>query len=129
MKTRKVELVANPKVPHFVGDGFRVHNFIPSGFKLSMQRMDPFIMLDYNSTYHFPPADTPKGVGAHPHRGFETVTVAYKGRVAPADYNTVLLVLEGAITINGTDQVPTDHLALMENDGENFEIEASEKAF
>ena len=85
MKTRTVELVANPREPHFVGDGFRVHNFIPSGFRLDMQRMNPFIMLDYNSTYHFPPTDKPKGVGVHPHRGFETVTIAYKGKVAHHD--------------------------------------------
>lgn len=85
MKTRTVELVASPKTPHFVGDGFRVHNFIPSGFRLDMQRMDPFIMLDYNSKYSFPPTDTPKGVGVHPHRGFETVTIAYKGKVAHHD--------------------------------------------
>lgn len=85
MKTRTVELVASPREPHFVGDGFRVHNFIPSGFRLDMQRMTPFILLDYNSTYNFPPSEKPKGVGAHPHRGFETVTIAYKGKVAHHD--------------------------------------------
>jgi redox-sensitive bicupin YhaK (pirin superfamily) len=47
--------------------------------------MDPFIMLDYNSRFYFPPSDKPKGVGVHPHRGFETVTIAYKGRVAHHD--------------------------------------------
>jgi redox-sensitive bicupin YhaK (pirin superfamily) len=85
MKTRTVELVASPKEPHFVGDGFRVHNFIPSGFRLDMQRMNPFIMLDYNSKYNFPPSSKPKGVGVHPHRGFETVTIAYKGKIAHHD--------------------------------------------
>jgi len=50
-----------------------------------MQRMDPFIMLDYNSRFYFPPSEKPKGVGVHPHRGFETVTIAYKGRVAHHD--------------------------------------------
>jgi len=247
MKTKTVELVASPKPPHFVGDGFRVHNFIPSGFRLDMQRMDPFIMLDYNSTYKFPPSNKPKGVGVHPHRGFETVTIAYKGKVAhhdssggggiigegdvqwmtaasgvlhkeyheeewskkggdfqmvqlwvnlpkkdkmsmpkyqaiknkdinlveldnlagaieviagsykgvkgsastftpmhmfnaklnkggkanfefPANYNTVLLVLEGSIVVNGKQETPTDHLALMANDGEAFEIEATNEA-
>ncbi|MGJ8667524.1 MAG: pirin family protein [Patiriisocius sp.] len=247
MKTRTVELVATPRAPHFVGDGFRVHNFIPSGFRLDMQRMDPFIMLDYNSTYNFPPSSKPKGVGVHPHRGFETVTLAYKGKVAhhdssggggiigegdvqwmtaasgvlhkeyheeewsktggdfqmvqlwvnlpkkdkmsapkyqaikygeinrfeleknagtieviageyngtkgpastftniymlnaklnkngkaqfnfPEHYNTVLLVIEGEIIINGNAKAPTDHLALMANDGENFEIEATSDA-
>ncbi len=247
MKTKTVELVASPKAPHFVGDGFRVHNFIPSGFRLDMQRMSPFILLDYNSTYKFPPSDKPKGVGVHPHKGFETVTIAYKGRVAhhdssggggviaegdvqwmtaakgvlhkeyheaewskkggdfqmvqlwvnlpakdkkadpkyqaikyadinryelkdgagnieviageykgtkgtastftpvhmfnaklnkggkadfrfPANYNTALLVLEGHIVVNGKEEVPTDHLALMANDGESFEVEATDDA-
>ncbi|WP_144605645.1 pirin family protein [Algoriphagus algorifonticola] len=85
MKTRSVELITQPTTPHFVGDGFRVHNFIPSQEGLSMQRMDPFIMLDYNSPHHFAPSARPKGVGVHPHRGFETVTIAYKGRIAHHD--------------------------------------------
>jgi hypothetical protein len=245
MKTRTVELVASPKEPHFVGDGFRVHNFIPSGYRLDMQRVNPFILLDYNSPYKFPASSQPKGVGVHPHRGFETVTIAYKGKVEhhdssggggvigegdvqwmtaasgvlhkeyherewsktggefqmvqlwvnlpakykmsppkyqaiknktiprhvlednagqieviagtykdvkgvastftplhmmnaklnkggkadfefPPHYNTVLLVLEGSIVINGSEKTPTNHLALMANDGENFTIEASE---
>lgn len=247
MKTKIVELVASPREPHFVGDGFRVHNFIPNGFRMDMERMDPFIMFDYNSTYTFPPSEKPKGVGVHPHKGFETVTIAYKGRVAhhdssggggvigegdvqwmtaasgilhkeyhekewsknggdfqmvqlwvnlpkkdkasapkyqaikyeaigrydldnnagtveiiagqyegvkgaastftpihlfnarlnkggkahfdfPARYNTALLVLEGNIVVNGTEEVPTDHLALMANEGEKFEIEAADNA-
>lgn len=247
MKTRTVEIVASPREPHFVGDGFRVHNFIPSGYRMDMQRMNPFIMLDYNSTHNFPPSDKPKGVGVHPHRGFETVTIAYKGKVQhhdssggggiigegdvqwmtaasgvlhkeyheeewskkggdfqmvqlwvnlpkknkmsapkyqaikyeninryeleknagnieviageykdtkgpastftpihmlnaklnkggkavfefPDHYNTTLLVLEGDIVINGKEEAPTNHMALMANDGEIFEIEASDEA-
>jgi len=85
MTMKKVELVVAPQAPHFVGDGFRVHNFIPSSFRVDMQRMDPFILLDYNSKYKFPPSDKPKGVGVHPHRGFETVTIAYKGKVEHHD--------------------------------------------
>ncbi len=85
MNIKPIELIAAPREAHFVGDGFRVHNFIPSGYHLDMQRMDPFIMLDYNSKFHFPPTDTPKGVGVHPHRGFETVTIAYEGSVAHHD--------------------------------------------
>lgn len=83
MKTRNIEKITKPGTPHFVGDGFRVHNFIPG--TSSMKRMDPFIMLDYNSKYTFPPTTKPKGVGVHPHRGFETVTIAYKGRVEHGD--------------------------------------------
>ncbi len=245
MKQRNVEMVATPKSPHFVGDGFRVHNFIPSYPRMDMKRMDPFIMLDYNSKYDFPASDTPRGVGVHPHRGFETVTIAYQGKVEhrdssggggvigegdvqwmtaasgvlhkeyhesewskkggtfqmvqlwvnlpakdkmstpkyqslenkdirkvelpnqsgiveviageyndtqgsastfsplhiynirlnkggkaelelPSDFNTALLVIEGSIKVNESEDVPTDNLALMENDGEQFSIEATE---
>lgn len=247
MTTKTIELIASPREPHFVGDGFRVHNFIPSMYRLDMERMDPFIMLDYNSTYHFPPSEIPRGVGVHPHKGFETVTIAYKGKVAhsdssggggiihegdvqwmtagngilhkeyheeewskkggdfqmvqlwvnlpkkdkskppkyqaikkedikqvelkdnagtvaviagtyrdvegpastftpihmlnaelkdggvadfqfPAHYNTVILVLEGSVIINASEEVPTDHLALMANDGENFNVKATADA-
>ena len=86
MSVKQVEMVMSPREPHFVGDGFRVHNFIPGGYGLTMERMDPFIMLDYGSKFYFPASPTkPKGVGVHPHRGFETVTVAYKGSVAHHD--------------------------------------------
>lgn len=246
MATKNIEIVVAPRPAHFVGDGFRVHNFIPSGYRLDMQRMDPFIMLDYNSKFHFNASSTPRGVGVHPHRGFETVTIAYQGKVEhhdsaggggiigegdvqwmtaasgvlhkeyhetewskkggifqmvqlwvnlpakdkmstpkyqaianndmarydlgengfieiiagnyqdqkgpastfspinmmnaklkaggkadfsfPSHFNTVALVIEGSITINGTEKVATDHLALFENIGEDFTIEASEDA-
>ncbi|APG59911.1 pirin family protein [Christiangramia salexigens] len=247
MATKNIEIVVSPKEPHFVGDGFRVHNFIPSGFRLDMERMNPFLMLDYNSKYNFPPTEKPKGVGVHPHRGFETVTIAYKGRIEhhdsaggggvideggvqwmtaasgvlhkeyhetewskkggefqmvqlwvnllakdkmskpkyqaltnsdinkyqlegnaglveviaggyrdiegsastfsplnmlnaklnkagkasfdfPAEFNTCLLVVEGAVTVNGEEKVPTDHFVLFENEGESFEVEADEQS-
>jgi redox-sensitive bicupin YhaK (pirin superfamily) len=86
MSVKQVEMVMAPREPHYVGDGFRVHNFIPSAYGLTMQRMDPFIMLDYGAKFYFPPSpNKAKGVGVHPHRGFETVTVAYKGSVAHHD--------------------------------------------
>ena len=248
MSVKQVEMVLAPREPHFVGDGFRVHNFIPSGYGLTMQRMDPFIMLDYGAKFYFPPSPSKaKGVGVHPHRGFETVTVAYKGSVAhhdssggggvidegdvqwmtaasgvlhkeyhsesfsnsggdfqmvqlwvnlpakdkmstpkyqaisnqqipkilvpqngglveviagsyegnngaastfspvhllnaklneggeasfnfPAHFNTGLLVIEGSIIINGTEDVPLDHFALFSNNGESFTIKATEKS-
>ncbi len=84
-KVKSIELVAAPRPAHFVGDGFRVHNFIPSGYHLDMKRMDPFLVLDYNSKYHFPPSDQARGVGVHPHRGFETVTIAYQGKIEHHD--------------------------------------------
>jgi redox-sensitive bicupin YhaK (pirin superfamily) len=85
MATKKIEIVASPKPAHFVGDGFRVHNFIPGIQGMDMKRMDPFIMLDYNSKFHFNGSDNPRGVGVHPHRGFETVTIAYQGKVEHHD--------------------------------------------
>ncbi|MDH0674204.1 pirin family protein [Empedobacter sp. GD03861] len=245
MNTKNIEIVIAPREPHFVGDGFRVHNFIPSGYHLDMKRMDPFIMLDYNSKFNFPATDKPKGVGVHPHRGFETVTIAYEGSVShhdssggggtihqgdvqwmtaasgvlhkeyhaeefykqggifqmvqlwvnlpakdkmstpkyqaishkdiptvdvengfveviageynqakgaastfspvnmlnaklneggkanfsfPANYNTVLLVIEGEVKVNEQEIVPTDHLLLFTNEGEDFTIEATENS-
>lgn len=247
MATKNIELIVPPREPHYVGDGFRVHNFIPSGLGNNMQRMNPFIMLDYNSKFYFPPTDTPRGVSVHPHRGFETVTIAYKGRIAhqdssggggiigegdiqwmtaasgvlhkeyheesfskaggefqmvqlwvnlpakfkmsppkyqaiknaeihrytfsekvseieviaghykgilgvadtftpihllnaklaqgtmadfsfPAHYNTSFLVIEGQIMVNNMHKVPTNHFALMKNDGEDFTIEAIDDA-
>lgn len=83
MDIKKITRIVKPIEPHYVGDGFRVHNFIPS--TASMQEMDPFIMLDYNSKFNFSPSQIPRGVGVHPHRGFETVTIAYKGSVEHGD--------------------------------------------
>ncbi|MCZ2356922.1 MAG: pirin family protein [Bacteroidia bacterium] len=247
MAIKTVELVASPREPHYVGDGFRVHNFIPSLPPLSMQRMSPIIMLDYNAKFYFPPSETPRGVGVHPHRGFETVTIAYKGRIEhhdssggggiigegdvqwmtaasgvlhkeyhekewskkggdfqmvqlwinlpakdkmthpkyqaientkmnryildnnageieviagnykgvegnattftplhlfnakikkgttanfnfPKNFNTALLVIEGSIVVNDTENAPTDNFVLMKNDGEDFSVKATENA-
>lgn len=84
-KTKRVEIVVAPKPPHFVGDGFLVYNFIPGAYHLDMKRMDPFIMLDYNSKHFFSATEKPRGVSVHPHRGFETVTIAYQGKVEHHD--------------------------------------------
>ena len=98
MATKKVEIVVAPREPHFVGDGFRVHNFIPGAYGMNRERMDPFIMLDYNPAFYFPPSEITKGVGVHPHRGFETVTIAYKGSIAHADSNGgVGVIAEGDV--------------------------------
>lgn len=85
MKQKQIETILPPRDYHWVGDGFRVHNFIPAYKSLSMKRMSPFILLDYASKYNFSASNKPKGVGVHPHRGFETVTIAYKGRVEHHD--------------------------------------------
>ena len=83
-KIRTIEQIFAPPAPHFVGDGFRVHNFFPNR-TLGLQRMSPFFLLDYGSKFYFPPSKTPHGVGVHPHRGFETVTIAYRGSVEHHD--------------------------------------------
>ena len=85
MTTKNVELTVSPPAIHWVGDGFRVHNFIPCVYRLDMKRMDPFILLDYNAKYYFPPSEKQRGVGVHPHKGFETVSIAYKGKIAHHD--------------------------------------------
>lgn len=79
---KKVSAVLSAPAPHMVGDGFRVHNFFPGGYKL---KMSPFFLLDYNSKIEFSARNEPRGVGIHPHRGFETVTIAYHGAVAHHD--------------------------------------------
>ena len=85
MNFRNIEAIIAPPTPHMVGDGFRVHGFIPGVPKLNFNRMDPFLVLDYNSKFYMSPTDTPRGVGVHPHKGFETVTIAYHGSVAHHD--------------------------------------------
>jgi redox-sensitive bicupin YhaK (pirin superfamily) len=82
---KSIDSIFPPPPPHMVGDGFRVHNFFPSIEKIGLQGMSPFFLLDYNSKNVIPPSEIPKGVGVHPHRGFETVTIAYHGRVAHHD--------------------------------------------
>lgn len=85
MSTRSVQQILPPAPPNMVGDGFRVHNFFPSGYDFHLQRMSPFFLLDYGSKIEFPPSAHVRGVGVHPHRGFETVTIAYYGKVAHHD--------------------------------------------
>ena len=97
MTQRTLEAIIAPRAPHYVGDGFRVHNFIPSTQPLSMRRMSPFILLDYNAPFYFPPSDQLRGVGVHPHRGFETVTIAYKGRVAHRESSGGGIIGEGDV--------------------------------
>lgn len=83
-KFRTIENIFKAPEPHMVGDGFRVSQYIPTGIK-SMERLSPFLLLDYNAPYYFNPSETRLGVGAHPHRGFETVTIAYDGKVEHHD--------------------------------------------
>lgn len=81
---RSIEMIFTGPPPHWVGNGFHVHNYFPSGQNL-LERFTPFILLDYNAPKVFPPSSTPRGIGAHPHRGFETVTFAFEGAVEHHD--------------------------------------------
>jgi redox-sensitive bicupin YhaK (pirin superfamily) len=84
-KYKKISSIIPPPSFHMVGDGFRVHNFFPSQPEIGLDGMSPFFLMDYGSKWVVPPSENPKGVGVHPHRGFETVTIAYKGKVAHND--------------------------------------------
>jgi redox-sensitive bicupin YhaK (pirin superfamily) len=67
-----------------VGNGFRVSNYFPSATDFE-KRMSPFFLLDYHAPREYSPTPERRGVGTHPHRGFETVTIAYQGAVAHRD--------------------------------------------
>lgn len=84
-KFRSIEKILPPPPAHMVGDGFRVHNFFPGNGTISLQRMSPFFLMDYGAKVDYPPTQNPRGVGVHPHRGFETVTISYHGKVAHHD--------------------------------------------
>jgi redox-sensitive bicupin YhaK (pirin superfamily) len=78
------EITSRPARPGMVGDGFRVFNFIP-GANIYQKRISPFLMLDFNAEFDFGPSNHIRGVDVHPHKGFETVTIAYKGSVEHYD--------------------------------------------
>lgn len=85
--TKKVLSIHEPGSEHWVGDGFPVRNLFPSN-GVPASTVDPFLMLDYAGPHEFPPlpeGSEPRGVGEHPHRGFETVTIVYQGWVAHRD--------------------------------------------
>ncbi len=82
--TKEVEGVYQSTAFHMVGDGFRVVNYFPNGNKFG-RKISPFILLDYHPPFYYPPTKNKRGVGVHPHRGFETVTLALDGYVAHHD--------------------------------------------
>ncbi len=84
-RPRTLESVHGGGELHWVGDGFRVHTLVPSG-GLPQERTSPFLLLDYHPPQHYPALEKgQRGVGWHPHRGFETVTLAFEGHVAHRD--------------------------------------------
>jgi len=84
MKKQIEKIYSRPLRPGMVGDGFRVFNYFPNN-GLSQQRVSPFLLMDFNAEYDFGRSDHLRGVDVHPHKGFETVTIAYKGSVAHHD--------------------------------------------
>lgn len=84
MGTKKVVSTHQPNPPHMVGDGLPVRNMF-SYRDLGKAELSPFLMLDYGSPSKFPPTQKKLGVGMHPHRGFETVTLVFQGGLQHRD--------------------------------------------
>jgi redox-sensitive bicupin YhaK (pirin superfamily) len=83
---KKVLGIYSSPRPHWVGNGFPVRSLF--SYDTLGQHVSPFLLLDYAGPAEFKPAGTPnerRGVGPHPHRGFEAVTLVYKGEVAHQD--------------------------------------------
>ena len=83
MTTKSIRRILDTPPAHWVGDGFLVR---PLFADLAFSNdVTPFLMLDYAAPVEFPPSQTPPGVGGHPHKGFETVTIVYAGEVEHRD--------------------------------------------
>jgi redox-sensitive bicupin YhaK (pirin superfamily) len=80
---RKILGVYGSSRPHWVGDGFPVRTIFSQ--ETLGRHISPFLMLDYAPPTSFEPAARPRGVGRHPHRGFETVTIVYAGELEHRD--------------------------------------------
>jgi redox-sensitive bicupin YhaK (pirin superfamily) len=80
---KKVISIRRSEGTHWVGDGFPVQTIF--SYNDRAQELSPFLMMDYGGPQHFPPTTKKRGVGEHPHRGFETVTIVYSGEVEHRD--------------------------------------------
>ena len=79
-----IEKIVAPREKHWVGDGFHVSTIF-SMHSEDTESISPFLMMDHAAPKYFPPTQRKRGVGEHPHRGFETVTFAIKGEVEHRD--------------------------------------------
>lgn len=80
---KRVKAVHRSPEGHWVGDGFPVRSLF--SYHTSGAELSPFLLLDHAGPAEFAPAEKPRGVGEHPHRGFETVTIVYQGEVEHRD--------------------------------------------
>ncbi|EPC01030.1 quercetin 2,3-dioxygenase [Litchfieldella anticariensis FP35 = DSM 16096] len=81
---KKIQGVYSAPRGHWVGDGFPVRSLF-SYDRMGAEHVSPFLLLDYAGPFDFEPAHRARGVGAHPHRGFETVTLVYQGELEHRD--------------------------------------------
>ncbi len=81
MKT--VQRILQSSDLHWVGNGFPVRSVF--SYDEHGRELTPFLLLDYAAPHEFPPGGERRGVEAHPHKGFETVTVAYQGELEHRD--------------------------------------------
>jgi quercetin 2,3-dioxygenase len=80
---KQIQRVVRNVHPHWVGDGFPVRTLFSYGEEAA--EVSPFLLLDYGGPHEFAPTDRQLGVGEHPHRGFETVTIVYEGSLEHRD--------------------------------------------
>jgi len=80
---KKLLFSQRSETPHWVGDGFPVRSMF--NYNDRPQEFSPFLLMDYAGPAEFKPTTERRGVGEHPHRGFETVTIVYSGEVEHRD--------------------------------------------